>query len=310
MRIEVAAVQFGSTSVFLPNSRVDPTLSPSLAWADRATAVLELSTRKSLCFAIDQGVEALGLRFRPDQWYSEIPLSQTGVKPMFGGNSDLANPVEPLDLILNQDGSAQWWYDPSIVALGAVNRYVEAGTFLGDPGRLVVATDEPPPPGGNGHEFWLEVQEALPYVEAYLAAVGVYGSIAGAYRGMRKLIKKMRAAWYPTGSTIEGYQRLFRLPHTTRQIAVLAKFHPDDVPILAAFLGLREVDGAWRSPVAPSRDELRDLLRTLDRVAGWALSPEERKEVMTRVLAERPGARADAVDGFIRQVLFESREGT
>lgn len=312
MDVEIAAVQLAREALFAGPPAVETSLDPMVSWSNRPTVVVDVPDNALVVDVLDAGATKLGLKVRSSEIWSSETRPSEALSGLYFGAGDGEGVVE-LEAILNDDGSAQWWFDPSTVTIADVVAAREAGLLMGDPSRLLVLVDEPPPGVGNGLDFWFEVLRVLPelqqFAKAAADAVGPWATLGGATIGAWKVIKSVWRRWDTTGGDLARYQQLFRLARTTSQVAALLKIEEDDVAPLLQFLGMdQHRDGYWRRSNEPDRQQFAELAQVADTAAHMHLSAGALSKGLQEVLALPPGGRSKVAEGIFRRMTRKELE--
>ena len=247
-----------------------------------------------------------------EKWPTAPEVAQAQSGAYFDSTDGDGGPVL-LEALIQDDGSAQWWFDPDQVTLADVNRSVQHELLLASPARLYVALDEPPQGVGNGLDYWFEVIRVVPQIWNGLAtvsqALAPIVTVAEAGRLLMGVIIRQRGRWSGSGGNLGAYQKLFAVARTTDQVSDLLNVAPEMVPPIANFLGLRlGPDGFWRVSNEPAAKELRELAKVADLAAHMHLRASSLRRGPLEILAFPVGERAARATGVFRQWEFRASE--
>jgi hypothetical protein len=291
MEVEIAPL-LRTESAFKGRRGLMKNAGPIVPWDQREKASIKVDTDTKLGEIVDKGARSLGLRVKRNR-YSHIRVKPSELNNGIYFHSAADSTFASLDVILNTDGSAQWLFDPMEVTVGQLEEARRAGLLIGDPARIYLVLDEPPTGMGNGIDYWLGVVETLPYLKDFLAIQGAASSIIVTIRGFISVAQKARGRWGKAGGTIKRFSQLFAIPRTTKQVADHLGIPEEEVPSTLHFLGIRRSpDGYWRPDNEPEGKELRELVLVTDTVGHWHLTPEERSEILRRIIGFPAGERA------------------
>lgn len=306
MDIEVAAILIGDKLGAVGPPEVLETARHDIPWDARPRVTIGANTDTTLHDVLDRGAAELKVRYRTGDWYGDYQMSWGPRRFVFDGQEFGARYAK-FDAALI-DGAAQWWFDNDRITLQDANTAREASLLLGNPRHLYVIVDEPEKPAGNGVDYWLGVIESLPYLQEYLQAAGIAGSLASGIKVVRKAVTGIHERSLPTGGTLQGYTSLFAVSRTTKQVATLLQLPEEDVPAICHFLGMHFVDGAWRVDNQPGGKEYRELVLVIDAVSHWHVSNSVRAKAFAQILAVRAGERTKQVDAIVRSLLYQENE--
>ncbi len=144
---------------------------PSVPWEDRPKVTISASDDDPVQDTIARAMRQFGISTKESkrEWLEKYPP----LRPAFYGGGD-DEPVY-LNVLLEEDGSATWFFNARRVTHDQVAASANARLFKGEPGRMYLVLDEPLVEGGNGFFFWNEFARTLPQALIYMGSL--YGGL-------------------------------------------------------------------------------------------------------------------------------------
>lgn len=268
-----------------------------MRWSERRPVRLDAAEDTKAVDVLIEAAEAFGLDTSPKAWGW----------PWWVALADASDEPVVVDVQPDAAGRATWWVNPHELTIGDLEQLAGSQITAGDPHRLFLILDWVAK-GGNGLDVLLQlyraVQEAQPYLSALAKIYAGTTAVLSAVKAYKRVRKKLKSLFHERGADIVRLQKLFWIPRTTDEAAMLLGLDSPDVPPLLEFLNLRLVDGYWRKRTDIGADELEAFLAVLHAASHQSMSEAALRRALGEILKLPPSEWADRADGIIRSVQY------